>query len=127
MERRAYPSDISDREWDIIEPLLPSEKLRGKKREVELREIVNAIFYLLEEGCQWRALPHDFPHWSTVRTYFDKWNKNRVWYRMNQVLREKLRQQQGREKQPSAASIDSQSVKTTQKRGRYTAWTVARK
>ena len=124
MERRAYPSDISDREWDIIEPLLPSEKLRGKKREVELREIVNAIFYLLEEGCQWRALPHDFPHWSTVRTYFDKWNKNRVWYRMNQVLREKLRQQQGREKQPSAASIDSQSVKTTQKRGRYTATTV---
>ena len=64
MERRAYPCDISDREWDIIEPLLPSEKLRGKKREVELREIVNAIFYLLEEGCQWRALPHDFPHWS---------------------------------------------------------------
>ena len=110
MERRSYPSDVSDREWEIIEPLLPEGKLRGRKRGTDLREVVNAIFYLLEEGCQWRALPHDFPHWSTVRTYFDKWNRNKIWYRMNQLLREELRQQQGREKQPSAASIDSQSV-----------------
>jgi transposase len=103
------------REWEIIEPLLPKSKLRGRRRDTDLREVVNAIFYLLEEGCQWRALPHDFPHWSTVRTYFDKWNRNKIWYRMNQLLREELRQQQGRERQPSAASIDSQSVKTTGK------------
>lgn len=125
--RKAYPSDISDREWRIIEPLLPKSKLRGRKRDTDLREVVNAIFYLLEESCQWRALPHDFPHWSTVRTYFDKWNKNKVWYQMNRLLREELRQQEGREKQPSAGSIDSQSVKTTGKRGRYMALTVARK
>ena len=127
MERRSYPSDVSDREWEIIEPLLPEGKLRGRKRGTDLREVVNAIFYLLEEGCQWRALPHDFPHWSTVRTYFDKWNRNKIWYRMNQLLREELRQQQGREKQPSAASIDSQSVKTTGKRGKYTASMVGKK
>ena len=147
--RKAYPTcgqvlcDISDREWTIIEPLLPSSKLRGRKREIDLREVVNAIFYLLEEGCQWRALPHDLPHWSTVRTYFDKWNKKKVWYQINRLLREELRQQEGREKQPSAGSIDSQSVKTTGKsappalrfsqrkdgasRGKYTDLMVVRK
>ncbi len=117
MVRRAYPSDLRDNEWEIIEPLLPKSKSRGRKRDTDLREVVNAILYLLEEGCQWRALPHDFPHWSTVRTYFDKWNKHKVWDQMNRLLREELRQQQGREAQPSAASIDSQSVKTTQKSG----------
>ena len=127
MVRRAYPSDISDREWEIIEPLLPKSKSRGRKRNTDLREVVNAIFYLLEEGCQWRALPHDLPHWSTVRRYFDKWNKSRMWYQINRLLREQLRQQQGRESNPSAASIDSQSVKTTGKRGRYMALTVEKK
>ena len=125
--RKAYPSDISDREWEIIEPLLPKSKSRGRKRDTDLREVVNAIFYLLDEGCQWRALPHDLPHWSTVRTYFDKWNKNRVWYRMNRLLREELRQEEGRERQPSAGSIDSQSVKTTGKRGRFMASMAVRK
>jgi putative transposase len=127
MVRQAYPSDVSDSEWNIIEPLLPKSKLRGRKRTSELREVVNAIFYLREEGCQWRALPHDFPHWSTVRTDFDKWNKNQVWYQMNRVLRAEVRQQQGRESQPSAASIDSQSVKTTQKRGKCKALTVEKR
>ena len=122
---------------------MPPSKLRGRKRDTNLREVVNAIFYLLEEGCQWRALPHDFPHWSTVRTYFDKWNRNQVWYRINRLLREELRCQEGREKQPSAGAIDSQSVKTTGKsappalrfpqrkdgasRGRYTALTAVKK
>ena len=143
MLRRAYPSDVSDREWSIIEPLLPKSKSRGRKRDTDLREVVNAIFYLLEEGCQWRALPHDFPHWSTVRTYFDKWNRSRMWYQINRLLREELRQQEGRESHPSAASIDSQSVKTTGKsappalrfpqrkdgasRGKYMALTVENK
>jgi putative transposase len=127
MNRKSYPSDLSDLEWSIIKPLLPPVKNRGRKRETDLREIVNAILYLLNEGCKWRSLPHDFPHWSTVRTYFDKWNKNRIWYQINRRLREELRQQEGRETQPSAGAIDSQSVKTTEKRGRYTALTVAKK
>ncbi len=121
MGRKAYPSDISDSEWAIIAPLLPQTKTRGRKRNTDLREVVNAIFYPLQEGCQWRSLPHDFPPWSTVRTYFDKWNRNKIWYRINQLLREELRRKQGRESKPSAAAIDSQSVKTTEKRGRYMA------
>ena len=125
--RRAYPSDLSDRQWKIIEPLLPPSKVRGRKRDTDLREVVNAIFYLLEEGCQWRALPHDFPHWSTVRTYFDQWNRHQVWYQINRLLRQELRCQEGRDKQPSAGAIDSQSVKTTGKRGRYMALTVEKK
>jgi putative transposase len=127
MSRKFYPSDLSDVEWSIIKPLLPAEKTRGRKRESDPREITNAILYLLNEGCKWRSLPHDFPHWSTVRTYFDKWNKNKVWYQINRLLREELRQHEGREKQPSAGAIDSQSVKTTGKKGRYMALTVAKK
>ncbi len=125
MNRKAYPSDLSDSEWSIIEPLLPKAKRhgRGRKREIDEREIVNAILYLLQEGCQWRSLPHDFPHWSTVRTYFDRWKRKKVWNRLNQILREELRIQEGRERKPSAASVDSQSVKTTQKRGRCMALT----
>jgi putative transposase len=119
MKRRSYPSDLTDAEWSIIEPLLSEPKNQGRKRETELREVVNAIFYLLSEGCQWRALPHDFPHWSTVRTYFDKWKRKKVWSQLNKYLREKLRVELERNAQPSAASIDSQSVKTTEKRGKY--------
>lgn len=129
MNRKAYPSDLSDSEWSIIEPLLPKAKKqgRGRKREIDEREIVNAILYLLQEGCQWRSLPHDFPHWSTVRTYFDRWKRKKVWKRLNQILREELRIQEGRERKASAASIDSQSVKTTQKRGRCMALTGAKR
>lgn len=120
MNRKSYPSDLSDLEWSIVKPLLPPVKNRGRKRETDLREIVNAILYLLNEGCKWRSLPHDFPPWSTVRTYFDRWKRKRVWYQLNKVLREKLRVEEGRNSKPSAASIDSQSVKTTEKKGRYT-------
>lgn len=120
MNRKSYPSDLSDLEWSIVKPLLPPVKNRGRKRETNLREIVNAILYLLNEGCKWRSLPHDFPHWSTVRTYFDRWRRKRVWYQLNNILREKLRVEEGRNSKPSAASIDSQSVKTTEKKGRYT-------
>lgn len=119
MNRKSYPSDLSDLEWSIVKPLLPPVKNRGRKRETDLREIINAILYLLNEGCKWRSLPHDFPHWSTVRTYFDRWKRKRVWYQLNNVLREKLRVEEGRNSKPSAVSIDSQSIKTTEKKGRY--------
>ncbi len=118
MTRRSYPSDLSDREWDIIEPLLPKPKTGGRHRKTDIREVVNAILYLLSEGCQWRALPHDFPPWSTVRTYFDKWKRKRIWYELNIVLRKRLRIQEGRNAQASAGAIDSQSVKTTDKKGK---------
>lgn len=75
--------------------------------------------YLLSEGCQWRALPHDFPHWSTVRTYFDKWKRRKIWHQLNKIFRENLRIQEGRNPQPSAAAIDSQSVNRSEKRGKY--------
>ena len=115
MKRRSYPSDITDSQWELIEPLLPKPKKRGRQRETNIREVVNAIMYLLCEGCQWRALPHDFPPWQTVRTYFDKWRRKKVWYKLNKLLREQVRIQEGRNSQASAAAIDSQSVKTTEK------------
>lgn len=118
MTRRSYPSDLTNLEWEIIEPLLPKPKKGGRHRETDIKEVVNAILYLLSEGCQWRALPHDFPPWQTVRTYFDKWKKRKVWYKINVVLRQKLRIQEGRKSQASAGAIDSQSVKTTEKKGK---------
>jgi putative transposase len=108
MTRRSYPSDLTDSEWQIIQPLLPQPKTKGRKRETDLREVVNAIMYLLSEGCQWRALPHDFPPWSTVRTYFDKWKRKKVWHQLNKIFRENLRIEEGRNPKPSAATIDSQ-------------------
>ena len=107
--------------------LKAKKQRRVRKREIDEREIVNAILYLLQEGCQWRSLRHDFPHWSTVRTYFNRWKRRKVWNRLNQILREELRIQEGRERKPSAASVDSQSVKTTQKRGRCMALTGAKR
>ena len=94
MTRKPYPSDLSDLEWKIIEPLLPKAKNCRRKRATDQREIVNAILYLLNEGCKWRSLPHDFPHWSTVRTYFDRWRRKKVWCQLNHVLREQLRIEQ---------------------------------
>ena len=119
MTRRSYPSDLTDLEWEIIEPLLPPAKRRGRERTTDLREVVNAILYILSEGCQWRGLPHDFPPWSTVRNYFDKWKKKNLWKNLNKVFREKLRILETREGQPSAGIIDSQSVKTREKRGKF--------
>ena len=115
MKQRSYPTDLTDREWSIIEPLLPPPKTGGSKRTTDLREVVNAILDLLHEGCQWRALPNDFPPYQTVRTYFDRWKRRQIWQKINTVLRETLRLADGREATPSAASIDSQSVKTGEK------------
>ncbi len=121
MTRKGYKSDLTDEEWLFIEPLIPPAKSGGHPRTVNMREIVNAIFYLLRTGCSWEMLPHDFPPYSTVYYYFRRWQKRGVWQKINQALRQQVRQQSGKKAEPSAAIVDSQSVKTTEKKGRYTA------
>jgi putative transposase len=117
VERKTYPSDLNDAEWQILEPLIPPAKPGGRPREVDMREILNGIFYEIRSGCAWRMLPHDLPPWQTVYHYFRQWKGDGTWERMNQELRTKLRVADGREEQPSAAIIDSQSVKTTKVKG----------
>jgi putative transposase len=117
-QRQAYPSDLSDKEWQILEPLVPRVKLGGRPAEHARREIVNAIFYVLRSGCQWPMLPHDFPPWKTVYTYFRNWQRDGTWERLHNTLRQKVRRAAGRSPQASAAILDSQSVRTTEKGGR---------
>ena len=115
MDRKPYPSDLTDQEWELIQPLLPPAKRGGRPRSVALRQVLNAIFYVLKSGCQWDMLPRDFPPKGTVFHYYNTWRKDGTWQCINQALREQLRQELGREATPSAAIIDSQSVKTTEK------------
>lgn len=117
MNRKPYSSDLTDAEWSILEPLLPPAKPGGHRRTTNMREILNAIFYLVRNGCAWRALPHDLPCWSTVWTYFRNWRLTGVWETMHRALREAVRVTQGRESTPSAAILDSQSVKMTEQGG----------
>ena len=117
MSRKTYPSDLSEIEWALLAPLIPAVKTGGRPRSVDIREILNAIFYIIRSGCAWRMLPHDFPAWQTVYGYFRAWRKNGVWETMNDALREAVREQAGREAEPSAGIIDSQSVKTTETKG----------
>ena len=126
-QRLAYPSDLSDAEWKVIEPLLPKAKGFGRPRTVDLREILNAIFYVQRTGCQWEMLPHDLPAHETVYSYFKKWQRQDIWRTLHDTLRHQLRQQMGREDDSSVAIADSQSVKTTEKRGRSMGLTVARR
>jgi putative transposase len=113
MKRIPYPTDLSDNEWQLIEPLLPQSRQPGRPRQHSWRDILDAIFYVLRTGCPWRCLPHDLPTWKTVYYYFWRWRKAQVWARIHTRLREQLRVVLGREPQPSAGIIDSQSVKTT--------------
>ena len=112
---RFYSSELSDAEWQYLEPLLPPPKATGRPRQWELRLILNAIFYLLRSGCAWRLLPRHYPPWPTVHDYYRRWRKDGTWERIHGQLRQQLRQQMGRQATPSAAILDSQSVKTTEK------------
>ena len=112
-----YPSDLTDREWAVLQPLLPPAKPGGHPRTVNLRVILNGIFYLVRSGCAWRMLPREYGPWSTVYDYFRKWREAGLWERLNTVLREQVRLRAGRKATPSAAIIASQSVKTTEQRG----------
>ncbi|WP_072016470.1 IS5 family transposase [Neosynechococcus sphagnicola] len=115
MLRKEYPSDLTDAEWKVIEPFSPAESAIGHPREVDFREIVNAIFYVQREGCTWRGLPGDFPPWQSVYNYLRHWQRLGIWQQIHDQLRIQLRQATGKTTQPSAAILDSQSVKTTDK------------
>ena len=112
-----YPSDLTDAQWAIIARLIPPAKAGGCPRKTDMRALINGILYVNRTGCSWRMLPKDFPPWSTVHGYYRQFRLTGVWDRIYEVLRDRVRKQLGRRVSPSAAIIDSQSVKTAEKGG----------
>ncbi len=127
MDRKPYPTDLTDAQWAILAPMIPAPNKTGRPRKYAMREVVNAILYQVRSGGAWRNLPHDFPPYRTVFYYFTKWRKCGVWKKIHDRLHEKVRRKAGREAKPSAGIIDSQSVKTGEKGGPGGAMTRARK
>ena len=113
--RKPYPSDLRDGEWAVLEPLVPAVKTGGRPARHSRREIINAILYVVRGGNQWRAMPHDLPPWQTAYYYFRLWRNAGIWEQLHSAIRVQARRQAGREPTPSAAILDSQSVKTSQK------------
>ena len=113
MESKRYPTDLSDEEWGLLETYLPASKWRGRPRLHSPRESLNAVFYLLKSGCQWRMLPREFPPWKTVFHYFRAWRLDGTWERLNRTMRRLLREKLGRDPEPSAGIVDAQSTKST--------------
>mgnify|MGYP002735753972 CR=1 FL=1 len=115
--RRTYPTDLTDAQWAAIAPVIPDARPGGRPRTTDKREIVGAILYLLRAGCAWRLLPHDFPPWQTVYYYLRRWEREGIWARVHHALLLEDRERAGREASPSAAVLDSQSVRTADQKG----------
>lgn len=125
--RPSYPSDMTDEQWEVLCPLIPPAKHGGRPRQTDMRDVLDAIFYLLRTGCQWDALPRTYPPRSTVHDYYSAWRKDGTLESIHDTLRENVRRKAGRDPQPTAAIIDSQSSKTTEKGGSCAATTQARR
>jgi len=111
MKRKTYPTDLTDPQWECLEPFVPADKPGGRPRTISLREILDAYWYLLRSGCSWRMLPHDFPPWQTVYSQLRRWKHDGLWPRLHARLVEESRLADGRPPEPSAAVLDSQTVK----------------
>lgn len=114
MRRKNYPTDLTDEQWEMVRPLLPKAKPGGRPRSVDLREVLDGVLYVVRGGVPWRMLPNDLPPWGTVHYYYRRWRLDGTWDRVVEVLRTRLRHADGRRKSPSAAIVDSQTVRTAE-------------